>query len=41
MRQLIVEPIACTDKEQTLTLFDATSEGNSGGSSLSLAMRMN
>jgi len=34
---VIVEPIACTDKEQTLTLFDATSEGNSGGSSLSLA----
>jgi FkbM family methyltransferase len=32
-----VEPIACTDKEQTLTLFDSTSEGNSGGSSLSLA----
>ncbi|MEO8131964.1 MAG: FkbM family methyltransferase [Bryobacteraceae bacterium] len=32
-----VEPIACTDKEQTLTLFDSTSEGNSGASSLSLA----
>jgi len=32
-----VEPIACTDKEQTLTLYDSTSEGNSGASSLSLA----
>ena len=34
---VIVEPIACTDREQTLTLYDSTSEGNSGGSSLSLA----
>jgi FkbM family methyltransferase len=32
-----VEPIACTDSEQTLTLYDSTSEGNSGASSLSLA----
>jgi FkbM family methyltransferase len=31
-----VEPIACTDKEQTLTLYDSTQEGNSGASSLSL-----
>ena len=34
---VIVEPIACTDSEQTLTLYDSTSEGNSGASSLSLA----
>jgi FkbM family methyltransferase len=34
---IVVEPIACTDKEQTLTLYDSTSEGNSGASSLSLA----
>ena len=32
-----VEPIACTDKDQALTLYDSTSEGNSGASSLSLA----
>ncbi len=32
-----VEPIACTDSEQMLTLYDATPQGNSGGSSLSLA----
>jgi len=32
-----VEPIACTDIEQTLKLYDSTSEGNSGSSSLSLA----
>ena len=34
---VIIEPIACTDKEQMLTLYDSTSEGNSGSSSLSLA----
>jgi FkbM family methyltransferase len=34
---VIVEPIACTDAEQFLTLYDSTSEGNSGASSLSLA----
>jgi FkbM family methyltransferase len=34
---VIVEPIACADRDQTLTLYDSTSEGNSGGSSLSLA----
>jgi len=34
---VIVEAIACTDKEQTLTLYDSTSEGNSGASSLSLS----
>ena len=32
---VIVQPIACTDTEQTLTLFDATLGGNSGSSSLS------
>ena len=32
---VIVEPIACTDTEQMLTLFDATPGGNSGSSSLS------
>ena len=32
---VIVQPIACTDSEQTLTLFDATPGGNSGSSSLS------
>jgi FkbM family methyltransferase len=32
---VVVEPIACTDTEQMLTLFDATDEGNSGASSLS------
>ncbi len=31
-----LEPIACTDKELTLTLYDSTQEGNSGASSLSL-----
>jgi FkbM family methyltransferase len=34
---VIVEPIACTDREQMLTLYDSTSEGNSAASSLSLA----
>ena len=34
---ILVEPIACTDSEQMLTLYDATPEGNSGASSLSLA----
>jgi FkbM family methyltransferase len=33
---VIVEPIACTDIEQTLTLYDSTPEGNSGASSLAL-----
>src|ERR1019366_2953224 len=33
---VIVEPIACTDREQILTLYDSTSEGNSGASSLAL-----
>lgn len=32
-----VEPIACTDKEQMVRLYDSTSEGNSGASSLSMA----
>jgi len=32
---VIVQPIACTDSEQTLTFFDATPGGNSGSSSLS------
>jgi FkbM family methyltransferase len=32
-----IEPIACSDKEEMLTLYDSTSEGNSGASSLSLA----
>ena len=32
---VVVQPIACTDSEQTLTLFDATPGGNSGSSSLS------
>jgi FkbM family methyltransferase len=32
-----VEPIACTDKEQMVTLYDSTSVGNSGASSLSMA----
>jgi FkbM family methyltransferase len=32
---VIVEPVACTDTEQTLTLFDSTPGGNSGSSSLS------
>ncbi|HEV2199941.1 MAG TPA: FkbM family methyltransferase [Bryobacteraceae bacterium] len=34
---VIVEPIACADAERTLMLYDATAEGNSGASSLSLA----
>jgi FkbM family methyltransferase len=33
---VIVEPIAGTDSEQMLTLYDSTSEGNSGASSLAL-----
>lgn len=32
---VVVAPIACTDVEQELTLFDATAGGNSGSSSLS------
>lgn len=36
-RNITVEPIACTDAEQTLTLFDSTPGGNSGSSSLSQA----
>ena len=36
-RNIIVQPIACTDSEQTLTLFDSTPGGNSGSSSLSRA----
>ena len=32
---VIVQPIACTDTEQMLTLFDSTLGGNSGSSSLS------
>ncbi|MEO7273623.1 MAG: FkbM family methyltransferase [Vicinamibacterales bacterium] len=32
-----VEPIACTDTETTLTLFDSTLGGNSGATSLSAA----
>jgi len=35
VRNIIVQPIACTDSEQTLTLFDSTLGGNSGSSSLS------
>ena len=34
-RNIIVQPIACTDTEQTLSLFDSTLGGNSGSSSLS------
>jgi len=34
-RNVIVQPIACTDVETTLTLFDSTLGGNSGSSSLS------
>jgi FkbM family methyltransferase len=34
---IIVEPIACADQEGRLTLYDSTSEGNSGASSLSLS----
>ncbi len=36
-RNVIVQPIACTDSEQTLTLFDSTPGGNSGSSSLAKA----
>jgi FkbM family methyltransferase len=36
-RNIIVQPVACTDSEQTLTLFDSTPGGNSGSSSLSQA----
>lgn len=32
---VIVQPIACTDSETTLTLFDSTPGGNSGSTSLS------
>lgn len=32
---VVVQPIACTDTEQMLTLFDSTPGGNSGSSSLS------
>ena len=32
---VIVQPIACTDTPQTLTLFDSTPSGNGGSSSLS------
>jgi hypothetical protein len=34
-QNVIVEPIACTDTDTTLTLFDSTLGGNSGSSSLS------
>jgi FkbM family methyltransferase len=34
-RNVVVQPIACTDVETTLTLFDSTLGGNSGSSSLS------
>jgi FkbM family methyltransferase len=34
-RNVVVQPIACTDTETTLTLFDSTLGGNSGASSLS------
>jgi FkbM family methyltransferase len=34
-RNVIVQPIACTDTETTLTLFDSTLGGNSGATSLS------
>jgi FkbM family methyltransferase len=34
-RNVIIQPIACTDEEQVLTLFDSTGGGNSGSSSLS------
>ena len=33
---VVVQPIACTDKDETITLFDSTMEANSGASSLSL-----
>jgi len=36
-RNVVVQPIACTDSEQMLTLFDSTPGGNSGSSSLSQA----
>jgi FkbM family methyltransferase len=32
---VIVQPVACTEQETTLTLFDSTLGGNSGSSSLS------
>ena len=34
-RNVVIQPIACTDQETTLTLFDSTLGGNSGESSLS------
>jgi len=34
-RNVIVQPIACTDQETTLTLYDSTLGGNSGATSLS------
>jgi FkbM family methyltransferase len=34
-RNVIVQPIACTETETTLTLFDSTLGGNSGATSLS------
>jgi FkbM family methyltransferase len=34
-QNIVVAPVACTEVEQTLTLFDATPGGNSGSSSLS------
>lgn len=36
-RNVIVQPIACTETETTLTLFDSTLGGNSGATSLSRA----
>ena len=34
-RNVLIQPIACTDRETTLTLFDSTLGGNSGSTSLS------
>lgn len=34
-RNVVVQPIACTDRETTLTLFDSSPGGNSGSTSLS------
>jgi FkbM family methyltransferase len=34
-RNVLIQPIACTDTDTTLTLFDSTLGGNSGSSSLS------
>ncbi|MEQ1887276.1 MAG: FkbM family methyltransferase [Bryobacteraceae bacterium] len=34
---VVIQPFACGDKEGSLTLFDSTSSGNSGASSLALA----